>query len=61
MYRYDQFDHQITAERVAQFCKRQFWRGGQQRHDRQPPLFVDGSIDLEERFGIHTTVLLFSV
>ena len=34
------------VQRVAQFGERQFGRGGEHGHDRQPPFFVNHTVEL---------------
>lgn len=48
------------AERVPQFGEREVGRRSQQRHDRQPPLLVNHTIELQEGFWIHAS-FFFSV
>ena len=46
---------------IAQLGERHFRRGGEHGHDRQPPLLVDDTIELEKGFRVHGSFLRCSV
>ena len=46
---------------IAHFGKRQLQRGGEHRHNRQPPFLVYYAIELKEWFRVHVSSLRFSV